>query len=63
MALEIYQGKVKGLKGVPDEDSIRGGAMRGLIKMKIHEQLEATILDWRRQASVDLRSGKPRDTV
>jgi len=62
-ALEIYLGKVKGLRGVADDDLLRRDLMKGQIKIKISEILEVVILFWRRQASVDLKAGKLKDTV
>ena len=46
-ALEIFMGKVKGLRGVPDDDELRCHMMKGLIKLKIGEIMEAVILFWR----------------
>lgn len=62
-ALEIFLGKVKGLRGVPDDDALRCHMMKGLIKLKIGEIMESVILFWRYQASDDLKQGKNRDMV
>jgi hypothetical protein len=39
-ALEIYLGKVKGLRGVPDNDELRCHMMKGLLKLKIGKIME-----------------------
>jgi hypothetical protein len=62
-ALEIFMGKVKGLRGVPDDDDLRCHMMKGLIKMKIGEIMESVILFWRYQASDDLKLGTNRELV
>lgn len=62
-ALEIYLGKVKGLRGVPDDDILRGHMLRGQLKIKIFEIMETVILHWRKQASNDLKLGKSKESV
>ena len=62
-ALEIFMGKVKGLRGVPDDDELRCHMMKGLIKLKIGEIMEAVILFWRYQAHHDIKEGKNKEMV
>jgi hypothetical protein len=48
--LEIYLGKVKGLRGVPDDDHLRHFMMKGQMKVKISEILEIVISSWKKMA-------------
>ena len=49
--LEIYLGKVKGLRGVPDDDHLRQFMMKGQMKVKIGEILEIVIGSWKKMAA------------
>ena len=60
--LEIYLGKVKGLRGVPDDDYLRQFMMKGQMKVKIGEILEVVIGSWKKLAQTSIENGsKTRD--
>jgi len=41
-------GKVKGLRGVPDDENLRQFMMKGQMKIKIGEILEIVIGSWKK---------------
>jgi len=57
-ALEIYQGKVKGFRGVVDDINLRKDLMKGQLKVLIHTTIDRVISQWK-----DRQALKPGKTV
>ena len=58
-AIEFFNGRVKGFKGVVDDPEIRKNMIKNDLKELIHGYIERVIIKWKEEALTKKKSGVP----
>lgn len=62
-ALDIFDGKIKGFKGVVDDRDLRQESMKAELKLLVTDLIDKLIAQWKAMASKMEKSGQPQVEV
>lgn len=61
--LDIFDGKIKGFKGVVDDRDLRQEGMKAQLKLLVTDHIDKVIGQWKTQADKQIASGKAETSV